>query len=108
MNTCDASSSATERLCTPEAAFDGAAERYRVQGLVASEAQREASLRGRALGVPHRAGSQRAAKRLPLRAPAPRRSLSQDPGRYRDSPRVRNQTSPWKRCTFLYFTWVHV
>jgi hypothetical protein len=36
-----------------EAAFDGAAERYR------------------ALGVPRRAGSQRAAKRLPLRAPAP-------------------------------------
>jgi hypothetical protein len=41
MNTCDASSSATERLCPPEAAFDGAAERYRAQGLVASEALSE-------------------------------------------------------------------
>jgi hypothetical protein len=75
-----------------EAAFDGAAERYREQELVdlrptlvASEALSE-----RLLSVDvrwkylRRAGSQRAAKRLPLRAAAPGRGVSQDPGRHRD------------------------
>src|SRR5215208_2142884 len=76
-----------------EAAFDGAAERYRSQGLVAvrptlvaSEALSErlvcVDVRWDYLDEQGRSAQQ---KRLPLRAPARGRGVSQVPSRHRDS-----------------------